>query len=260
MAKFSLGFIKESAINEFLMAYYADKNGKPTEKGKEWISKKKKEKVKKLRELAENLKEEEKQKVIQSEPAKQMERQAIKSGIFAGVAGIGAGVAHTYAQRARDIEKIAKNASFQTGVMKDGKIISSSNPNAEGLDTYITKGVPYGDADKDFFKTGNRLSYEKVDYYTGLTIKGVPHKMKDDAGILVAGEEKYNHGPFSSYKLGGFIATALSALTTILFGAMWGSLIVAGVQGVKAGYHAHKANVMRREEILQQLMAAKKQE
>lgn len=55
-------------------------------------------------------------------------------------------------------------------------------------------------------------------------------------------------------------STIISSLASLFLGVMWGSLITAGIQGIKAGYNAHRANTMRREEILQQLMAAKKQE
>jgi hypothetical protein len=74
LAKFSLRFLKESAIDEFLKLYYTDKDGKLAPKGKEWLAKSKKEKIKKMKDLADNLKEEDKQKVINSEAAKQCEK------------------------------------------------------------------------------------------------------------------------------------------------------------------------------------------
>jgi hypothetical protein len=60
LAKFSLRFLKESAIDEFLKAYYTDRDGKLSPKGKEWLAKSKKEKIKKMKDLADNLKDEEK--------------------------------------------------------------------------------------------------------------------------------------------------------------------------------------------------------
>lgn len=94
LALFSLRFLKESSISDFLRAYYSDKDGKETWKSKEWVAKSKKEKLKRMRELANEMKQEEKDKVANSPAAKQLERSALVSGIVAGVAGVSAGVAY----------------------------------------------------------------------------------------------------------------------------------------------------------------------
>jgi hypothetical protein len=60
IAKFSLRFLQESTIDGFLKAYYTDKTGKVDPKGLELIKQPKKEKVRKLRELANNLRDEDK--------------------------------------------------------------------------------------------------------------------------------------------------------------------------------------------------------
>ena len=254
LALFSLRFLKESSINDFLRAYYSDKEGKETEKSKEWVAKSKKEKLARMRELANEMDQKEKDKIANSEAAKKLEKSAVISGITAGVAGASAAISGTYGNRAARIEKDAKNATFQTGIERDGWIKGSGE---EGMDTYITNGSAYGGANKDYFKTGKYTSYEKADGYTGLEINGVPHKMSDDAGILVKGDEQYDWSSFSSYKLGGYITTALSALTSILFSAMWGSIIIAGVSAVRGIRSAHKANVIRRDEIMSELLKNK---
>ena len=44
----------------------------------------------------------------------------------------------------------------------------------------------------------------------------------------------------------------------LLFGAMWGGIIVAGIGVIKTSIHAHKANILRREEIIKQLMSSER--
>lgn len=65
----------------------------------------------------------------------------------------------------------------------------------------------------------------------------------------------------STNKSGGALlslaATLLSSLASLFFGVMWGSLIVAGVQTVKGVRNMHKANVMRRDELMNSLLKNK---
>ena len=111
LAKFSLRFLKESAIDEFLKAYYTDKDGKLAPKGKEWLGKSKKEKIKKMKDLADNLKDEEKQKVVNSEAAKQCEKQALRSGIFAGISAGTAAIALHAAEIVADTKNNLDNVN-----------------------------------------------------------------------------------------------------------------------------------------------------
>jgi hypothetical protein len=39
---------------------------------------------------------------------------------------------------------------------------------------------------------------------------------------------------------------------------MWGGIIAAGIGVVKTSIHVHKANTLRREEIMKQLMSSKR--
>jgi hypothetical protein len=83
MAMFSLRFLSEDTLNEFFKKYYQGKNDKLSEV----IKLSKKEKIKKLRSLASNLKTEEKEKIISSSAAKQAERSGLKSLLVGGAVG-----------------------------------------------------------------------------------------------------------------------------------------------------------------------------
>lgn len=87
LALFSLRFLREESLNNFLRAYYADKNGNDTKLSREWLSRKKREKLKKVRELANSMKPEEKNKVANSPAAVQLEKSAVKNGVLAVAAG-----------------------------------------------------------------------------------------------------------------------------------------------------------------------------
>jgi hypothetical protein len=54
------------------------------------------------------------------------------------------------------------------------------------------------------------------------------------------------------------ISSLLKALADIFLGIMWGSLVLAGAHTVRSGFSIHKANTLRREEIMKQLMSSKR--
>ena len=104
LALFSLRFLRETSINDFFMAYYADKNGNPTEEGKEYTYRTdKKDKIKKMRELANGMKDEDKLKICQSKAAIEAERSGVGSLVGAGVAGAGAGATGYAANQADSV-------------------------------------------------------------------------------------------------------------------------------------------------------------
>lgn len=91
LALFSLRFLKETSINDFFMAYYADKEGNPTKEGTEFCKKKKSEKLNRMRELAYGLDEGIKEKVINSEAAKEAEKRGFGAFLGASASGTVAG-------------------------------------------------------------------------------------------------------------------------------------------------------------------------
>ena len=252
LAKFSLRFLKEKAIDEFLLAYYSDKNNKPTEKGKEWVKKSKKEKVKKLRELADNLKPEEKDKITNSEAAKQLEKKAVVSGVFAGISGIGAGIAYSANQSLNKISPEVDSANNLASA-------SANNLRGHGLATDGSKyqiklddGTYANINDLDRIKNGYLETPNRVEKLPGggeIEYEGTFKRVSSQSMTNLGNASKFER--ISGVLLS--VASVFSVLTSILFGAMWGSLIVAGIHGARAGISVHKANVLRRDEILQQL-------
>lgn len=239
LAKFSLRFLKESAINEFLMAYY--KNGK---EGKQWVAKSKKEKIKKIKDLAENLKPEEKEKVANSEAAKKMEKSAIKSGIFAGIAGLSAGISaigNAHSSSESDY-KYNKGIEHKDQALKHAEKLGVDK-NTSGFKDIVGdfKNIKVNDAKVNGIKV-NEIKVNEIEIVSGWP---VDH----------AAEARY-HRDLANDFLG--TASLLSVLASICFGAMWGSLIVAGISGIRSGISAHKANTIRREEIMKELLNSKK--
>ena len=241
LAKFSLRFLKESSIDDFLMAYYSDKDGNPTEKGREWIKKKKKEKVKKLRELADRLKPEEKEQISNNKAAKKMELSGlISAGGSIAIGAVGATTANKMSNRIKkdyaETEIGIKDpihisdTTWTTGELgithkRDGNIESRPNPYSgiKSRKDLTTSELVYFDDDSGY-----------------IPIKGT--KVKTSAGLYYEAH-KALHG----------IMTLVPILVNFLFGVMWGSLIVGAVGTAKGLRKIHKANVLRRDEILQQL-------
>ncbi len=81
-AMFSLRFLKESSIDDFFMIYYADDDGNPTDEGRNYCKNtSKRNKVKRLRELAERLSDDEKRYIINSPAVAQADGYRL-SGIW----------------------------------------------------------------------------------------------------------------------------------------------------------------------------------
>lgn len=238
------------------MAYYADKNGKPTKEGKDWVAKSKKEKIKKMRDLADNLKPEEKEKVTNSDVAKKLERSGILNSI-SGAVGIGAGISAGIA--ANNISKI------------DSRSIEGTVKN----DVTFNDGGGYRDANGNWVKTdvtvpGKEIKFgEKGTYGTGNEILHTEIPDSSYTNVFVSNNGKkeliYRQGGTSSAvtvgaKISSSVMSLLGALTGQLWLVMVGSLIIGGLNSASGVKSLHKANVMRREEILQQLMQSKKKE
>ena len=103
-----------------------------------------------MRELANEMSEEAKNNVINSQAAKQCEKAALMSGVSAAIAGVGAGIAGYASLHARAGEKIAKQQSTQMpGDTKD-----FSNAELE-----LTQGVRYQDGS---IRDGESILPEKL--------------------------------------------------------------------------------------------------
>jgi len=89
LAKFSLRFLSTTSLIDFLEGYYSDKEGNPTEKSKQVAKMSRKELIKKVRQLAENLDTKEKDKIMNSSPAKKLEKEALGNVAIAAAVGIG---------------------------------------------------------------------------------------------------------------------------------------------------------------------------
>lgn len=157
LALFSLRFLKETSINDFFMAYYADKEGKPTEEGKEFCKRKKKEKIKRMRELANNLSEETKNKVINSQAAKEAEKRgafafvsAGASGAIAGVSGYTTAKANKFKNDVKNIDKNDTDVELHTGntlfATTDGRNYISSTEYETSTD------YPLGRPDSEIYR------------------------------------------------------------------------------------------------------------
>ena len=250
LAKFSLRFLKEKAIDEFLLAYYSDKNNKPTEKGKEWVKKSKKEKVKKMRELADMLKDEDKQKVINVPGAKELERTGIINGVT-GAISLGAGVASGIA------------ASNLNNIQADGfGTVEGTVRN----DIHYNRGGGYRDANGNWNSLATTSKGKEIKFGDGGTYGTSNDIMTtrnvDDTSISVWDKDgkkliARSGGIDSSVTITARIASGVMSIIGAVTGQLWlvmvGSLIVGGVSAFTSLRSFNKANVLRRDEMLQQL-------
>lgn len=314
LALFSLRFLRESSINDFLRAYYSDKDGKETEKSKEWVSKKRKEKLKKIREIAnERMSQEAKDKVANSQQAKQLEAKGVTNFIYAGIAGASAGLAYQQNQAAKAASKethgesrsntsttereysaattsteftnretgtatlsggyingATKSASGEVNVFYDRqdqpyvmgtvKIASSTGPFAN-TETYsnqkiylsdlenkpenISYYIPTKDGGGIQFPQNSDASISGIRRDTDKKIVKVPEKEIGRTETYSRTESTLNFP---------VISTILTSLASLFFGVMWGSIILAGVNAAKGVRSMHKANVVRRDEIMGELL------
>lgn len=215
LALFSLRFLKEESINKFLEAYYSDKEGKPTEKSKAVRGMAKKEKLSKMRELANRMSQEEKDKVANNPAAKKLEKSAAVSGIIAGVVGGASVVSGVASSKAAASAAATGNYSrgYYTRIPSDSidpAVINHNNINPHSKPWSITQA------------TDGRGGYD---------ITSSPQMMKTLSGAT----------------------SILSVLSSVLFGAMWGGIIIAGISVVKGLRSAVKAQTLRRDEIIKEL-------
>ena len=244
LALFSLRFLKESSINDFLRAYYSDKDGKETEKSKEWVAKKKKEKLAKMRELAnEKMNQEEKDKIANSEVAKKLEKSALISGVVAGVAGVSAGVAANASKTIRSGMDNVRDAQTTNDI---GFVTDN-----QGGNTTYRYDSPNGNIQVDGSKELLKDIADKGEYIVdrgptagGTTIYTIP---------ITRELNKWNKIDNSL----SIISSVFATLSSLIFGAMWGSIILAGVSAARGLRQAHKANVVRRDEIIGELLKNK---
>ncbi len=213
LAKFSLRFLTEESLDEFLTAY----NKKKTANKKAHIdikSLKKKEKVSKLRSIFDSAPQEVKDKIINSPEAKDAEKSALKSSaIGAIVIGGGTGVALTI------------------------------NPQLSGFFFYT---LPIG----GLALTGNKKSKGKEEDKDNEKDKTVEKKS-------MTTKEKISLGVATSLLA---LLGVLSGLAMFMFGVMWGFVIIGGALSTYATVsNLHKANTLRRDEMIHELIGSKEQ-
>jgi hypothetical protein len=221
-AKFSLKFLSTNSLKSFLQAYYSDKEGKPTNQSKDVAKMSKKEMLKKIKELANKLPEEQKNKVANNPEAKRLEKSGLLSGIIAGIAGFGASMANDGSIKASNAAGAASDAANNTQIAdiqsRKASELSSDLENSN----FLTK--PFAQSRNDEF-----------------------------GGMLNTGSDRIKS--MSSSLTGA--ASALAILSSTLFNIMWGAYIVAGVSAVSGLRKIVKANTLRRDEIIKELMAEK---
>ena len=161
LALFSLRFLKETSINDFFIAYYADKKGNPTKEGVEFCKRKKKEKIKRMRELANNLSEETKNKIINSQVAKEAEKRGAVAFASAGISGAAAGLSGYQSAKVKadknNLKNVDKNdtdvtlktsSDFITTIKGDGREavgVKHTGDNKGNAFTYTNISFPNGD-------------------------------------------------------------------------------------------------------------------
>ena len=254
LAKFSLRFLKESSINDFFMAYYSNEKGEPTQKGKEYCKKSKKEKVKRMRELAEEMKQSDKDKVINSKAAEEAEKKGAGALVGAALSGAVGAIA-------------GANANKLASVKADG--IDSTELDLSLTTELRSRGYGVGEVkgitkNNDFRDAQSMLSQKALlttDYNTKNGGNGYfsTHEINTYDGT--AGQ---NHNGVKGYfsatavsRIGAPVMALLASVASVLFGAMWGGIILAGVNTVRGIMAFHKANVMRADEIMKELKIKK---
>ena len=289
LALFSLRFLSNTSIDAFFIAYYADKStGKPTDKGKEFCRKSRKEKLAKMRELANGMKEEDKQKVINSQAAKQCEKSALVSGIAAGVAGANAGIMYNTASKIGSIKQgtdsgqvtsVTNTSAYgYTGgnaYKRDNnhasKYFTANGDKGNVVQSYETRFVPEEHAaNRDGWHYDSYASAKTVDYsqskdYTPNIRSELPYYSEKGSGKNVAPGSQTNTsfnygGNFGTStvtsmrgEIGSKLAATFASISSLLYTTMWGSIIIAGISVVKGVLSLHKANTIRRDEIMDEL-------
>ena len=281
LALFSLRFLTETSINAFFIAYYANKEtGEATEKGREFCRKPRKEKLAKMRELANGMKEEDKNKVINSQAAKMAEKSGIFSFISAGIAGIGAGIAAHTANMANSAggktldrndtdvelnvgekERYFAGASGVSSTEEQGTFsLRGTDENGtyslDGADKKLPVGGGYHDAAGTKYFGGTATGHSSADMsyshatsaeYSGPNghAKGMVTSYINATAGATIGQKTAN-----AFNL---MSSVLASIAGILFGAMWAGIIVAGLSTARGVLSFHKASTLRRDEIMAEL-------
>ena len=93
--------------------------------------------------------------------------------------------------------------------------------------------------------------------YTDVEYSDVPHHSTTDAYMNNYAEATATIGS-SAMKAFNSAATVLSSLASLLFGVMWGTIILATASAVTGILAFHKAGTLRRDEIIDELRKNKK--
>jgi len=271
LALFSLRFLSNTSINAFFIAYYADKKtGEATEAGKEFCRKPRKEKLAKMRELANGMKEEDKNKVINSQAAKMAEKSGVFSFISAGIAGAGAGIAAHTANMAnstggKTLDRNDTNVELNVDGRQHYGVATSGYKPYEDRGTFSVSG-----AEDVVVGNGSYMSGSSTNNDFGGTITGHGSASANYgnnttttysgpngwAQSTVRNDVKVSAGATIGQKTANafnLMSGVLASIAGILFGAMWAGIIVAGVSTVRGVLSFHKANTLRRDEIMAEL-------
>jgi hypothetical protein len=240
LAKFSIRFISDKSLEYILEAYYSDKNGNPTEKSKMVSLMSRKEKINKLRDVAESLPKDIKDKVINSEPAKKLEKQALINAGFAAIAGVGAAVSANLSPQASEL-----SSRLKSDVGADAKIITGNSD-----------GSYFAGTDATIMADGSSIArpYQPSNSGTLTTTVSGDSITRELPGNVSRGSLKLE-------LLGGNIVRAasglLATLASILFGAIWGGIIIAGVNVSRGLNKTIQATTLRKDEIVKEILKNK---
>ena len=185
-----------------------------------------------------------------------MEKSAIRSGIIAGGTGVLAGLTIVPQIKTNNAINSAEADSKYAALHADdlrGKDHRTGSYSAELYD-----GTRTSFSDLNQISSGGYL--EVPERVTTLPGGG---KVTSEAMLKSLSAQSitdFGHANAFSHLSGSLsrVADIMSVLCSILFGAMWGLLITSGISTVRTISKAHKANVIRREEILKQLLSDRK--
>jgi hypothetical protein len=204
--------------------------------------------------LADLLKDEDKQKVINVPGAKELERTGIINGIT-GAISLGAGVVSGLAASNLNNIKADGYGSVEGTVRNDihynrGGGYRDANGNWHRLDTTSTgKDIKFGDGGT--YGTSNDIMTTRNVDDTRINV------WDKDTKKLIASSGGIDSSVTVTAKISASVMNIIGAITGQLWILMVGSLIAGGVSAFTSLKSFNKANVMRRDEILQQLRSKK---
>jgi hypothetical protein len=251
LAKFSLNFLSNNSLNDLLEAYYSNKEGNPTKESKAVSKMKRGEKIKKVKELAEKLPKENKDKIVNSSQAKQLESQATKNLLIASAAGVSTifsrNLARDTAIQSDRVNKVADS---------DGTFgVSRSSTGGTAGYEFTERGAPATNPD---WISNDRGGYTWVggpDKNQFLNVNVKPIDRNNDIsgyapGVDGTGRVTQSYAAMNTFST---VSNLLSVFSSILFGAIWGAVILAGVNTALGLRKFVKATTIRKNDIIDQI-------